>query len=92
MQIAEGLAHRAVAMLQADPTYSKTVVDPDCPFPDAYCEIKFVSSDAAVLSVFLYQGSTEPAYLTSVDPIELNKTATQSSPVKPLSPIKPSSR
>ena len=66
--VADGLAQRCVAVLRADPGATGTIIDPDAPLADASGELTQLSPTATQIRVYLYAGSTTPAFDQIVDP------------------------
>ena len=69
--VTDGLVQRSIAILRADPNAAGTFVDPNVPIANAYSELTQLSPTATRIQVYLYAGSTTPAFDQVVDPSTL---------------------
>ena len=66
--VSDGLVQRCVAVLRANPNATGQVVDPSSPLANAYGELTQLSPTQTEIRVYLYAGSTTPAFDRIVDP------------------------
>ncbi len=69
--VADGLLQRSIALLRENPATAGTIVDPDGPNPDAFCQLTTLTATATQIQVFLYAGAAVPAIDMVVDPTAL---------------------